>query len=106
MTETNVGIRAKVQKFGSYLSGMIMPNLGAFIAWGIITALVIPEGLTPNESLATLVDPMVNHLLPLLIAFSGGRLVHGSRGGVVGARADMAVIAGADIPVFVVARIV
>src|SRR5699024_7628830 len=106
MTETNGGIRAKVQKFGSYLSSMIMPNISAFIAWGIITALFFPDGLIPNESLATLVDPMINYLLPLLIAFSGGRLVHGFRGGVVGATAAMGVIAGADIPMFLGAMII
>ncbi len=100
------GIRAKVQRFGSYLSGMIMPNIGAFIAWGIITALFIPDGYLPNETLATLVDPMIMYLLPLLIAFSGGRMVHGIRGGIVGATAAMGVIAGADIPMFLGAMII
>lgn len=100
------GIRAKIQRFGSYLSGMIMPNIGAFIAWGIITALFIPDGYLPNEKLASLVDPMILYLLPLLIAFSGGRMVHGLRGGVVGATAAMGVIAGADIPMFLGAMII
>lgn len=100
------GIRAKVQRFGSYLSGMIMPNIGAFIAWGIITALFIPDGYLPNETLATLVDPMIMYLLPLLIAFSGGRMVHGIRGGIVGATAAMGVIAGADIPMFIGAMVI
>lgn len=104
MNET--GIRAKVQRFGSYLSGMIMPNIGAFIAWGIITALFIPDGYFPNETLGSLVDPMITYLLPLLIAFSGGRMVHGLRGGVVGATAAMGVIAGADIPMFLGAMII
>ncbi|WP_106498360.1 PTS mannitol transporter subunit IICB [Lentibacillus sp. Marseille-P4043] len=101
----NKGFRAKVQRFGSYLSGMIMPNIGAFIAWGIITALFIPDGWIPNENLATLVDPMINYLLPLLIGFTGGRMVHESRGGVVGAIATMGVIVGADIPMFLGAMI-
>ncbi|MGY0691414.1 PTS mannitol transporter subunit IICB [Virgibacillus sp. FSP13] len=101
----NKGFRAKVQRFGSYLSGMIMPNIGAFIAWGIITALFIPDGWLPNEHLATLVDPMINYLLPLLIGFTGGRMVHEKRGGVVGAIATMGVIVGADIPMFLGAMI-
>ncbi|WP_188456493.1 PTS mannitol transporter subunit IICB [Virgibacillus oceani] len=104
MAETK-GFRAKVQSFGSYLSGMIMPNIGAFIAWGIITALFIPDGWTPNEDLATLVDPMIKYLLPLLIGFTGGRIVHDIRGGVVGATATMGVIVGADIPMFLGAMI-
>ncbi|MBP1969360.1 PTS system mannitol-specific IIC component [Virgibacillus natechei] len=99
------GFRAKVQRFGSYLSGMIMPNIGAFIAWGIITALFIPDGWWPNESLAELVDPMLYFLLPLLIGFTGGRMVHDLRGGVVGATATMGVIVGADIPMFLGAMI-
>ncbi|CDQ38514.1 MULTISPECIES: PTS mannitol transporter subunit IICB [Virgibacillus] len=101
----NKGFRAKVQRFGSYLSGMIMPNIGAFIAWGIITALFIPDGWLPNESLAQLVDPMINYLLPLLIGFTGGRMLHGLRGGVVGATATMGVIVGAGIPMFLGAMV-
>ncbi|WP_226037259.1 PTS mannitol transporter subunit IICB [Aquibacillus saliphilus] len=94
------GFRAKVQQFGSYLSGMIMPNIAAFIAWGLITALFIPTGWYPNEGLAEMVDPMIIYLLPLLIGFTGGRLVYDIRGGVVGATATMGVIVGADIPMF------
>ncbi|NBJ70820.1 MULTISPECIES: PTS mannitol transporter subunit IICB [Clostridia] len=97
--------RLSLQRFGSYLSGMIMPNIGAFIAWGIITALFIPDGWIPNENLATLVEPMINYLLPLLIGFTGGRMVYELRGGVVGATATMGVIVGADIPMFLGAMI-
>ncbi|MGB3681637.1 MAG: PTS mannitol-specific transporter subunit IIBC [Rubrobacteraceae bacterium] len=93
-------LRMKVQKFGSYLSGMVMPNIGAFIAWGLITALFIPDGWTPNETLAELVGPMITYLLPLLIAVSGGRMVYGVRGAVVGAIATMGVIVGTDVPMF------
>ncbi|RCW76912.1 PTS mannitol transporter subunit IICB [Saliterribacillus persicus] len=96
----NSGFRAKVQRFGSYLSGMIMPNIAAFIAWGLITALFIPTGWWPNESFAELVGPMITYLLPLLIGFTGGRMVHDIRGGVVGATATMGVIVGTDIPMF------
>lgn len=99
MTEQK-GFRAKVQRFGSHLSGMIMPNIGAFIAWGLITALFIPDGYFPNEDLAALVDPMIKYLLPLLIGFTGGRMVYDFRGGVVGAIATMGVIVGADVPMF------
>ncbi|MEC3885635.1 PTS mannitol transporter subunit IICB [Halobacillus sp. HZG1] len=100
------GARARVQRFGSFLSGMIMPNIGAFIAWGIITALFIPDGYLPNEDLAEMVGPMITYLLPLLIGFTGGRLVHGLRGGVVGATATMGVIVGADIPMFLGAMLI
>jgi len=94
-----------VQKFGSFLSGMVMPNIGAFIAWGLITALFIPDGWLPNERLAELVDPMILYLLPLLIAYTGGRMVHDVRGGVVGAIATIGVIVGSDIPMFLGALI-
>ncbi|ADC49092.1 Phosphotransferase system (PTS) mannitol-specific IIBC component [Alkalihalophilus pseudofirmus OF4] len=101
----NAGVKAKIQRFGSYLSGMIMPNIGAFIAWGIITALFIETGWMPNENLVQLVDPMIIYLLPLLIAFTGGKMVYDARGGVVGATAAMGVIVGADIPMFIGAMI-
>ncbi len=98
-------LRVRVQKFGSFLSGMVMPNIGAFIAWGLITALFIPDGWLPNERLAELVDPMILYLLPLLIAYTGGRMVHDVRGGVVGAIATMGAIVGSDIPMLLGALI-
>ncbi|MFD2829196.1 PTS mannitol transporter subunit IICB [Corticicoccus populi] len=99
------GLQRKVQSFGTFLSSMIMPNIAAFIAWGIITAFFIPDGFTPNEGLASMVDPMIGFLLPLLIAYSGGNLVHGVRGGVVGATATMGIIAAADSPMLLGAMI-
>jgi PTS system mannitol-specific IIC component len=99
-TVTGTGAKATVQRFGGYLAGMVMPNIGAFIAWGLITALFIPTGWTPNETMAGLVGPMITFLLPLLIGFTGGRMVHGNRGGVVGAVATMGVIVGTDTPMF------
>lgn len=98
--------KLKVQNFGRFLSNMVMPNIGAFIAWGFITALFIPTGWVPNETLAALVGPMITYLLPLLIGFTGGKLVGGERGAVVGAITTMGVIAGTDIPMFMGAMIV
>lgn len=99
-------IQRRIQAFGSFLSSMIMPNIGAFIAWGLITALFIPDGWLPNEELAKMVDPMIKFLIPLLIAFSGGRLVHDLRGGIVGATATMGIIAAfPDTPMLIGAMI-
>lgn len=98
-------IKLKVQNFGRFLSNMVMPNIGAFIAWGLITALFIPTGWWPNETLAQLVGPMITYLLPLLIGYTGGRLVGGERGGIVGAITTMGVIVGADMPMFMGAMI-
>ncbi len=88
--------RVRIQAFGRFLSGMVMPNIGAFIAWGFITACFIPTGWIPNESLARLVGPMITYLLPLLIGYTGGQMVHGVRGGVIGAVGTLGVIVGAD----------
>ncbi|KZE97037.1 PTS system mannitol-specific EIICBA component [Geobacillus stearothermophilus] len=104
-TGNETGFRVKIQRFGSYLSGMIMPNIGAFIAWGLITALFIPTGWWPNETFAKLVGPMITYLLPLLIGYTGGKMVYDVRGGVVGATATMGVIVGSDIPMFLGAMI-
>lgn len=95
-----------VQRFGRFLSAMVMPNLGAFIAWGLITALFIPTGWWPNEDLASLVGPMITYLLPLLIGYTGGHMIHGVRGGVLGVIGTMGVIVGTDIPMFMGAMIV
>ncbi len=87
-------MKAKVQKFGKFLSSMVMPNIGAFIAWGFITALFIADGWLPNEGLASIQPYMLTYLLPVLIAYSGGKLVGGARGGVMGAIAVMGCVAG------------
>ncbi len=97
--------KVKVQNFGRFLSNMVMPNIGAFIAWGFITALFIPTGWVPNEKLAALVGPMITYLLPLLIGYTGGKLAGGERGAVVGAITTMGVIVGSDIPMFMGAMI-
>ena len=95
-----------VQRFGKFLSSMVMPNIGAFIAWGFITALFIEKGWLPNAQLATLNGPMLNYLLPVLIAFQGGKLIGGDRGGVMGAIATIGVIVGApDYPLLMGAMV-
>lgn len=99
-------MKEKVQMFGRFLSGMVMPNIGAFIAWGLITALFIETGWCPNAKIAELVGPMSSVLLPLLIAYTGGNVVAGQRGGVIGAVATMGVIVGSDVPMFIGAMIV
>lgn len=98
-------VRAKVQAFGGHLTAMVLPNIGAFIAWGFITALFIPTGWIPNEYFGELVGPMITYLLPLLIGYTGGQIVGDKRGAVAGAIGTMGVIAGAEIPMFVGAMI-
>ncbi len=116
VAKPRTSVRVGVQKFGTFLSGMIMPNIGAFIAWGIITALFIQKGWLPVPQLGGfgetdgvpntgLVGPMITYLLPLLIAYTGGRMVYDVRGGVVGAIGTMGVIVGAGIPMFIGAMI-
>jgi mannitol PTS system EIICBA or EIICB component len=103
---TGTGIKASVQRVGGYLAAMVMPNISAFIAWGLITAMFIPTGWVPNEHLALLVGPMITILLPVLIGYTGGRLVHGQRGAVVGAVATIGITVGADVPMFLGAMII
>jgi PTS system mannitol-specific IIC component len=111
------GARIAVQKFGTFLSGMIMPNIAAFIAWGFITAFFIETGWTPvgglggfgtndaGEPNTGLVGPMIRYMLPLLIAVQGGRMVYGVRGAVVAAVATMGVIVSTEQPMFLGALI-
>ena len=89
--------RVGVQRFGTFLSGMIMPNIPALIAWGIFTAFFIDVGWTPNADLATIVGPFIHYLLPILIAYTGGSIIYGIRGGVVASIATMGAIAGSDL---------
>lgn len=96
-TTPRQGARVHVQKFGTFLSNMIMPNIPALIAWGLLTALFIDVGWWPNADLATMVGPAIHYLLPIMIAATGGRMVYGDRGAVVGAFAVMGAIAGSDL---------
>ncbi|MET3772422.1 PTS mannitol transporter subunit IICBA [Arthrobacter nitrophenolicus] len=117
VAKPRTSMRVGVQKFGTFLSGMIMPNIGAFIAWGLITALFIEKGWLPvpelggfgtnaeGEPNTGLVGPMITYLLPLLIGYTGGKMVYDVRGGVVGAIGTMGVIVGAGIPMFIGAMI-
>lgn len=94
MSET-VGIKTKVQKLGRALSGMVMPNIGAFIAWGFITALFIEKGWLPNAQLAEMITPMLKYVLPVLIGYTGGKMIAGDRGSVIGAIATVGIVVGA-----------
>ncbi|EFI1472674.1 nucleoside/nucleotide kinase family protein [Escherichia coli] len=96
----NKSARAKVQAFGGFLTAMVIPNIGAFIAWGFITALFIPTGWLPNEHFAKIVGPMITYLLPVMIGSTGGHLVGGKRGAVMGGIGTIGVIVGAEIPMF------
>ena len=101
----HTGWKASLQKIGGNLAAMVIPNIGAFIAWGLLTALFIPTGWIPNENFAKMVGPMIVNLLPILIGLTGGRLVHGQRGSVIGAVATVGVIVGTDIPMFLGAMV-
>ncbi|MFI5494509.1 PTS transporter subunit EIIC [Actinoplanes sp. NPDC051859] len=79
---------------------MVMPNIAAFIAWGLVTALFFEHGWLPNEKFAALIDPMSHVLLPVLIGYTGGRMVHAQRGAVVGAVATIGLVVGAESPMF------
>ena len=105
MSQKGGGAQEAMQKFGRFLSGMVMPNIGAFIAWGFLTALFIPTGWMPNEYLAQVGGPMSKWLIPLLIGYSGGAAIYGHRGGVMAAIATSGIIAGSDIPMFLGAMI-
>lgn len=99
-------ISQKLQKFGAFLAGMVIPNIGAFIGFGLITAFFLETGWTPEERLATLITPILNSLLPVLIAHTGGKMVGGDRGGVLGAFVTIgAIIAVEGTPMFMAAMI-
>jgi PTS system mannitol-specific IIC component len=98
-------LKVHAQHVGDRLSAMVLPNIGAFIAWGLIAAIFNKTGWWPNAHLATLVGPMSHYLLPLLIAYSGGSAIAKHRGGVVGMIATMGLIVGSSMPMFIGAMI-
>lgn len=102
-------MKERVQKFGRFLSGMVMPNIGAFIAWGLIAALFIPDGWLgkwgPAETINKMVGPMLSYLLPILIGYTGGKVVGGQKGAVTGALATLGAIASTESTMFIGAMI-
>lgn len=98
---TTGSAKVKIQKMGSFLSAMVMPNIGAFIAWGLLAAFFIPTGWYPNEDLNNLVGPTMKYILPVLIGYTGGYNVYGRRGGVAGALSTVGVVIGADITMLI-----
>ena len=102
-------MKEHVQKFGRFLSGMVMPNIGAFIAWGLIAALFIPDGWLgkwgPAATINTMVGPMLQYLLPILIGYTGGRAIGGQKGAVTGALATLGAIAATSSTMFIGAMI-
>jgi PTS system mannitol-specific IIC component len=99
-------VAQKLQKFGAFLAGMVIPNIGAFIGFGLITAFFLSTGWTPNEELAKLISPILNNLLPILIAYTGGKMVGGQRGAVLGAFVTLgAIVAVEGTPMFLAAMI-
>jgi mannitol PTS system EIICBA or EIICB component len=93
-------MKERIQSWGAFMAGMVIPNIGAIIAWGLITAFFIPTGWIPNETFAKLVGPMIVYLLPILIGYMGGKIIYGHRGGVIGAVATMGAIVGSSVPMF------
>ena len=102
-------MKERVQKFGRFLSGMVMPNIGAFIAWGLIAALFIPDGWlgwwVPAATINNMVGPMLSYLLPILIGYTGGKVVGGQKGAVTGALATLGAIASTESTMFIGAMI-
>ncbi|HJC50157.1 MAG TPA: PTS mannitol transporter subunit IICB [Candidatus Anaerostipes avistercoris] len=106
MAEEKTTVSQKLQKFGAFLAGMVIPNIGAFIGFGLITAFFLETGWTPNEKLALLITPILNNLLPILIGHTGGKMTGGDRGGVIGALVTMGAIVAVDgTPMFLAAMI-
>lgn len=101
----DTGMKVVFQKFGRFLSGMVIPNIGVFVAWGLITTLFIPTGWFPNAQLAKLVSPMITYVLPLLIGYTGGKTVYGIRGALMGVLGTIGVIVGTTMPMFLGAMI-
>lgn len=99
-------VRESVSRFGKFLSSMVMPNIGAFIAWGFLTALFIETGWLPNAAFSSIVGPMLSYLIPILIAGQGGEIVGGKRGRVIASIAIVGAIVGSEYTMLMGAMLV
>ncbi|MCD8300221.1 MAG: PTS mannitol transporter subunit IICBA [Clostridiales bacterium] len=85
---------------------MVMPNIGALIAFGFLAALFNENGWIPNANLYTIVSPMLSFLIPIMIAYTGGKMVGGQRGAITGAIAVVgAIMSNTDVTMLMAAMI-
>lgn len=85
---------------------MVMPNIGALIAFGFLAALFIDTGWIPNKGFNSMVSPMLTYLIPILIASTGGRMIGGDRGRVAGAIAVIgAIMSNTEITMLMAAMV-
>ena len=101
-----MSVQERVARFGKFLSSMVMPNIGAFIAWGFLTALFIDTGWLPNPAFNQIVGPMLSYLIPILIAGQGGEIVGGKRGRVIASIAIVGAIVGSEYTMLMGAMLV
>ncbi|WHQ36846.1 hypothetical protein [Spiroplasma sp. SV19] len=96
------GIRKMVQKFGSFMAGMIMPTVSLLIAWGLMAAMFLTNvqgesiGWFNVPALGRFVGPTMKYLIPSLIGFMAGKMIYDVRGGMLGAFVTFAAIIGND----------
>ncbi len=99
-------VKNNIQRFGKFLSAMVMPNIGALIAFGFLAALFIDTGWIPNKGFNSMVSPMLTYLIPILIASTGGRMIGGDRGRVAGAIAVIgAIMSNTEITMLMAAMV-
>ena len=94
-------LKERLQKIGKIFSSMIIPNIGIFIAWGFATAIFAENGWYQNERIAQLIGPIIKYLLPILVGYTGGKVIGGLRGGIIASMATMGVIVGTNIPMLI-----
>lgn len=100
-------MKNSVQRFGKFLSAMIMPNIGALIAFGFLAAFFNGSGWIPHEGFATIFSAILVYLIPILIASTGGKLIGGERGSIVGAIAVVgAIMSDPDTTMLMAAMII
>lgn len=108
MNGETVTLKVRVQRFGTFLSMMVMPNIPALIAWGFFTSLfltpggwvvsIFPHSIGFTKEISNVIGPMLGYLVPTLIAYRGGKNVYGDdRGGVVGAIAAFGCFVAAEV---------
>lgn len=99
-------MKDSVQRFGKFLSAMVMPNIGALIAFGFLAAFFNGSGWIPHEGFATIFSAMLTYLIPILIASTGGKMIGGDRGRVVGAIAVVgAIMSNTEISMLMAAMV-
>ncbi|WP_054972711.1 PTS sugar transporter subunit IIA [Paenibacillus sp. A3] len=84
----------RINRIGRFLSYLVFQNIAGLIGLGLIRVLFGERGWFPVPEVQDILNPILKYFLPLLFAYTGGRMIGSHRGGVIASFVMIGMIAG------------